>query len=317
MPTPQDPDAPHWAAALEHYHCDRLEDALREAQTHGLGEAGSLLRWYRIIEAETMTRRRSEVIEVTPWLSFEYVDAEVMDLRETLCDLALDACNQVATRLGWEHSEKTRITILAEETDAPWAANPYGYCVSKEGFEKICLPAYLIDESEEFAQAVAHEYAHVISTALADGYAPRWLEEAVSVLLERRFEREAWEDFVSGEATWHDPHDLELVLEGRNDETEEGDDEVWLAYQQAGWIGLYLTSLGDERRLGTLLREAANESIFRNLALALRGKERVDGALQTVYGLDSQRLFREAFAWMKTQARFINGEINEVRNIDP
>lgn len=303
MPTPQDPDAPHWAAALEHYHCDRLEDAYREAQTHGLGEAGSLLRWYRIIEAETITRRRSEVFEVTPWLTFEFVAAEVRQLRDHLCDLAIAACNQVADRLGWEHGETTRLTILAEETEAPWAANPYGYCVSKEGFEKICLPSYLIDEPEEFAQAVAHEYAHVISSALADGYAPRWLEEAVSVLLERRFEREAWEDFVSGAAPWHEPHDLELILEGRSDETIEGEDEVWLAYQQAGWIGLYLTSLDDERRLGTLLRDVANEGVLRNLSLALTGKERVDGALKATYGRDSHRLFREAFVWMKTQTQ--------------
>lgn len=301
MPTPQDPDAPHWAAALEHYHCDRLEDAYREAQAHGLGEAGSLLRWYRIIEAETITRRRSQTDSVRDWLTIEYVPVEVRELREKLFAIALEACDQVADRLGWTHTETTRLTILAEETEVPWAANPYGYCVSKEAYEKICLPSYLIDEPEEFAQAVAHEYAHVISTSLADGYAPRWLEEAVSVLLERRFEREAWEEFVDGSAPWHDPSTLELVLEGRSDETEEGDDEVWLAYQQAGWIGRYLTSLGDERRLGTLLREIANESVLRNLALALTGKERVDGALKVTYGRDSHRLFREAFAWMKTQ----------------
>jgi hypothetical protein len=308
VPTPQDPDAPHWAAALEHYHCDRLEDAYREAQAHGVGEAGSLLRWYRIIEAEAITRRTSEVYEVTPWLTFEYVPAEVRELREHLCEIALDACDQVADRLGWQHGDTTRITILAGETEAPWTANPYGYCVSKEGFEKICLPSYLVDEPEEFAQAVAHEYAHVISTALADGYAPRWLEEAVSVLLERRFEREAWEDFVSGEAPWHDPHDLELILEGRSDETEDGEDEVWLAYQQSGWLGLYLVSLGDERKLGTLLRDVANEGLLRNLALALKGKERVDGALQTVYGRDSHRLFREAFTWMKTQTDLLEND---------
>ncbi|MGV3619035.1 MAG: hypothetical protein ACO1SV_27225 [Fimbriimonas sp.] len=301
MPSPQDPDAPHWAAALEHYHCDRLEDAYREARSHGLGEAGSLLRWYRIIEAETLTRRRSQQIEVTPWLRFEYVPGEVRELRETLCARALAACEQVAERLGWTHVEDTLIAILAEETEAPWAANPYGYCVSKESYEKICLPSYLIDEPEEFSQAVAHEYAHVISMSLADGYAPRWLEEAVSVLLERKFEREAWEEFVDGSAPWLDPYDLEMVLEGRNDETDEGEDEVWLAYQQAGWIGLYLVTLGDERRLGRLLREVAHEGIWRNLVLALRGQERIDGALKSTFGTDSRSLFRDAYAWMRTQ----------------
>jgi hypothetical protein len=301
LANPHASDSPHWVAALEHYHWDRLEDAYREALNHGVGEAGSLLRWFRIIEAETLTRRLSTQIEVTPWLSFEYVPGEVRQLRDVLVQLAVQACDQVADRLGWTHVDKTHLAILAGETEGPWAANPYGYCVSKEPYEKICLPNYLIDEPEEYAQAVAHEYAHVISMALADGYAPRWMEEAISVLVERKFDREAWEKFLSGEATWHAPQELELVLEARQDETEEGEDEIWFAYQQAGWIGRYLVSLGDERKLGTLLREVANEGLWRNLSLMVTGRERLDGALRAVYGLDSRRLFREAYAWMQTQ----------------
>lgn len=298
MASPHAGDGPHWTAALEHYHCDRLEDAYREALAHGIGDAGSLLRWYRVIEAETITRRRSEMHPVNEWLTLEYVPSEVRELRQPLIDRTLNACDEVSERLGWKHGESILLCILSELTESSWQMNPYGYVISKEAYEKICLPAYLVDEPEEYMQAVAHEYAHVISDALSDGHAPRWLEEAVSVLVERRFDADAYEDFISGEAPWHSPNDLEIALEVRIDDTEEQEDQIWLAYQQAGWIGRYLASLGDERRLGDLLRSLANEGFVRNLGLILRGQERVDGALLDLYGFDARQLFARTRDWM-------------------
>jgi len=300
LANPYAQDSAFWESALEHYHWDRLDDAYGQIVQQGVGEAGSFLRWYRIIEAETVTRRKSEQVEVTPWLTFEYVPEEIRELRSELVRAAVSACDEVAHRLGWEHGEKTLLSILAEETDAPWAVNPYGYCVTKEPYEKICLPNYLVDDLEEFAQAVAHEYGHVITNAYADGYAPRWLEEAVSVLVERRFDEQTRLRFASGEIPWRLPGDLEVVFEatGREEAEEDRDDDVWLAYQQAGWIGRYLVSLGDELRLGRLLRETANESVLRNLRLALTGRERVDGALQAVYSFDSATLFRRSLHWL-------------------
>lgn len=298
MANPHVQDSAYWESALEHYHWDRLEQAYSQIRHHGVGEAGSFLRWYRIIEAETITRRKSETMKVAPWLTLEFIPSEILDLRDDLIELAISACDEVAGRLGWDHRQETRLAILAEETDAPWAANPYGYCVSKEPYEKICLPNYLVDDPEEYAQAVAHEYAHVISAVLAEGYAPRWLEEALSVLVERRFDVETWDAFRSGEEPWLSPAELELTLDGRVDDTDDGAEDVWCAYQQAGWIGRYLASLGEEQKLGRLLRDVANESVGRNLRLSLFGKERVDGALQAVYGLDSRKLFAQAFDFL-------------------
>jgi hypothetical protein len=301
LPNPLASDGPHWAAALEHYHWDRLDDALREAVQFGLGEAGTLLRWYRVIEAETVTRRRSEIQRINGWLQFEVVPEEIQGLRDSLVARALEACEQVAGRLGWNHEEATLITVLSEETEGPWATSPYGYCVAKEPYHKICLPPYLVDEPEEYSQAVAHEYAHVISITLADGYAPRWLEECVSVLVERRLDARAARELLQPGA-WQNPPDLEMTFDGRQDDTDADDDAIWLAYQQAGWLGMYLTSLGDEARLGRLLREAAHEGIWRNLQLVVRGQERVDGALSQVYGFDSRELFRRAREWLRTHS---------------
>ncbi|AIE87160.1 hypothetical protein [Fimbriimonas ginsengisoli] len=300
MSNPHIEDSSHWDAALEHYHCDRLEAAYAEIRDFGIGEAGGYLRWYRVIEAETITRQKSQRVDVNDWLKFEFVPLEVLDLREELANRIEKACDEVARRLGWIHSEQTLFSILAEETDAPWASHPYGYCVHKEPYAKICLPNYLVDDPEEFSQAVAHEYAHVISENLADGYCSRWLEEALSVLVEQRFDEETWRDFRDGISPWRQADDLELAIEGRTDD-EEGRDEVWLAYQQAGWIGRYMASLGNEARLGRLLREVANESVAWNLRRTVRRQGRVEAALETVFGMSQRELFSNALAFLRDQ----------------
>lgn len=271
---------------------------MHEAAKSGLGDAGELLRWFRVIEAETLTRRRSTIRPVNDWLSLEWVDSELSGLQEKLVSLVLSACDQVVERLGCEHGETVLLTVLASETESPWSANPYGYCVSKEPYEKICLPWYLVDDPEELFQAVAHEYAHVVSASLSDGNASRWLEEAISVLLESKVEPESRVAFLSGEVEWLSPGDLEMSLEGRRDDTEEEEEAIWYGYQQAGWIGRYLVSLGNERRLGELLREIADEGFLKNLVLTLRNRDRVDGALERLYKMDAQALFEAAFLWM-------------------
>jgi len=299
MSNPHVLDSSHWHAALEHYHCDRLPEAYTQILEHGIGEAGGHLRWYRVIEAETITRQKSVTQKVNDWLAVEYVPEEVLDITASLERITV-ACDAVAARLGWEHGEATLISILAEETDAPWASHPYGYCVHKEEFEKICLPNYLLDDPDEFSQAVAHEYAHVISEALGDGYSPRWLDEALSVLIEHRFDAESWEAFCHGTAEWLSPGDLELTLEAGGDE-DEGEDVIWRAYQQAGWIGRYLSSQKEEREFGRLLRKVADESPAWNFGRVLKGQDRVDAALRFVYGVGVNQLFRDALAYLRQQ----------------
>lgn len=291
------PDTPHWEAAFEYYYQDQMLDSYAEIRDHGVGEAGELLRWYRVIEAESETRMKSEVLEVADWLSLEYVPDETMGLETELGERTLVACNQVAERLGWTHSIPTRLAILAEETDAPWATNPYGYCVSKEPYEKICLPNYLVDDPIEFSQAVAHEYAHVISTHLTDEYAPRWVEEAVSVLVERRFDHDAWIKFKTQPSTWLRVTELESVLIDRSDD-DGTKDEIWLAYQQAGWIGRFLSQLKGDTALGSFLAEIANESPLLNLLRILMGRDRTEAALRRVYGISQRELFEKAYTWM-------------------
>ncbi len=301
MANPHAADTPHWEAAFEHYYQDHVEIALEAAAENGIGEGADFLKWYRVIEAEAITRRKSQMVQLSPWLSLEFVAEELMGLEVELAQWALGACEEVATRLGWDHSVSTLLTILAEETDGPWASNPYGYCVSKDSYEKICLPNYLLDDPTEFSQAVAHEYAHVISTNVADEYAPRWVEEAISVLVERKFDPDIWKQFADSRATWLTESDLESVLTDRTDDLNRKD-EIWRAYQQAGWIGKYLAHLKSEASLGEFLAEIANEIPKTNILRSLLRQYRTDSALRQVYGISKKELFDRAYDWMCEQS---------------
>jgi hypothetical protein len=142
----------------------------------------------------------------------------------------------------------------------------------------------------------------VISANLSDGQAPRWLEEAVSVLAERAVDEIVTQEFLNGTAMWRTPYDLEQIFESRGGEDAEKE-EVLRAYQQAGWIGRYLSECGTERGLTKLLREHANEDLFRNLRLKISGKDRVDGAMRAVYRKDVKTVFTEAREFMLSQAK--------------
>ncbi len=297
MSNPHVQDSAFWEAAIEHYHWDRLEAAYAAIQQRGVGEAGTYIRWYRLIEAEALSRRRSKRTKVNSWLTFECIPEDALRDESDLIAAAVEACDSIAERLGWSHSAPTLISVLAEEVDAPWATNPYGYYVSKELYEKICLPAYLVEDREELSEAVAHEYAHVISETASDGMSPAWLSEAVSVIAEGSPDPEALRILADG--AWLKPEDLELTLDGRYDESNQR--EVWLAYQQCGTVGRYLSSLKGEPKLLDLMREHTNESVWRNLWLSLRGKSRVDGAVEAIYGMSVRELHERAHEWLRVQ----------------
>lgn len=279
-----------WDVIQALYDADQVEEAFEAAREIEFDWWAAYLSFYRQLEAEYLTRRRARIEELTPWLSLEWIPEEVGDRIGRVRELCLYACERVAERLGWSHEEPARIAILARETDVPWAAHPYGYCAEKDPYEKICLPLNLVFDLQEFRHAVAHEYAHVISLNLSAEYAPRWLEEAVSVLAERKFDARVLAAFKAGRAPWLGPEQLEVAIHPDNEDRQ----GLWRAYQQAGLIGRYLASLGEERRLGDLLRAHADENPWRHLGRVLRGRSRTDAALRRVYGFGERELFRRA-----------------------
>lgn len=290
MDSGQGGDLSIWEAAIDMYHQDRVVEAWDLISQLGIGDSGEYVRWYRVIEAEAVSRKGSQTLKLASWLTFEFVPREVLSLQKSLSKRALAACNRIAVRLAWSHGPPTRISILAEEADAPWAVFPYGYCVSKEPYEKICLPSYLADDPADFNRAVAHEYAHVIVSELSGGHAPRWLEESVAVLAE---EDPSPADTGTILEHWKDPDQLELALESRQIE-DSPEDEVWYAYQQCGWIGRYLSNSGKDRGIRELLCAHQDEGMWTNLSLRLRGLDRVEGALRQTYRISVDQLFDAA-----------------------
>src|SRR5579862_6859112 len=185
VPNPNSEDAAYWTAALEAYHHDLLGDAWDQIQPHGIGEAGAHIRWYRLIEAEAILRQRGEIVQVNEWLRLETVPEETLDAEDWIASVAVNAADAVARQLDWKHEPPVLLSILCRESEAPWAANPHGYWVNKEPYDKICLPFYLLDDETELAKAMAHEYAHVICGGLTSDHAPTWLHEAISMTAEQ------------------------------------------------------------------------------------------------------------------------------------
>ncbi|MCW5944039.1 MAG: hypothetical protein KIS66_17550 [Fimbriimonadaceae bacterium] len=291
------PDLSHalWKEAIEHYYWDRLDRAYEIASTQGLGQMGAYLSWFRMIEAEWLTRRDGERLKVEPWLELEWSPGDVgyADMRP-IGEAVRAACDEVAQRLGWTHGASTLVSILREEARAPWSIAADGYCVDMHPYEKICLPRYALEDRIDFRRVVRHEYAHVVTINLAAGTAPRWLSEAVSVLLEGGRDRATERAFRDGSAQWLDPDPLEKSFSA------EDRSRVWLAYRQSGLIGGYLASLEGELRVGDLLRAHAEGSFWKRLGAGFLGATHTDVAMRRTYGRSVSQVFSEALAWLRS-----------------
>lgn len=268
---------------------DRVLEAYELAGEINVGFAATTGSLYRFIEAEALTRRASITVELTGWLSLEWIEEESGWAIPMLSEAALRVTDKVAQRLVWDHREPTRVAIMAEDSQAPWAVSPYGYCAPRTTFKKICLPPSLLHNRTELHHAIAHEYGHVICMTLTDNRAPRWLEEAVAVLEERQFDERLVRDFASGKAEWKKASQLEASFSfGDHPQS------VWRAYQQAGLIGRYLAAMYGEDRLHALLAAIGNPCFWGSLTQQLLNRSVTDTALRTIYKLSESELFERA-----------------------
>lgn len=317
MPYVQSDDSARWDAAFELYDQDLLDEAWELIRDAGTGPWGSYLRWYRAIEAERASRALSIRERLNDRLTLEFVAGEVGTRFDDVVRATLETCDDLDRRLDVDRDLPVLVAILARAVDAPWATNRHGYCARMVDYDKICLPAYVLDDMEEYRAAMAHEYAHTISYHLAGGGAPQWLEEAISVLVEDLVDEEARAALESGEAAWLGPQALEAYFEGEVRPSASSDSwlaaenpasfgpsaaddwAVSLAYEQAGAIGEYLMSIGDEKDIARFLREIGRADLWSNLVARFRGSTRVGRALEVVYGFDERGLFERTESWLR------------------
>ncbi len=284
-------EAVAWDAAMRFYFEDRLDAALRAAEELAGAAMGAYLSQYRVIEAEQATRLVSRSWRAAEWLTVESPPNESVLDEPALAAEVLDACDDVAETFGWRHGPQTWVTFLTAEVDGPWLPTRHGYCIDKNRFTKICLPVALTGDREELAEAVRHEYAHVMTGHRTAGRCPRWLDEAVAMTAERA--DLSFRDFATGHAAWRGPRDLDAAF--REDrESVEGSQVVRQAYRQAAALGATLVGRGGPAKLGALLDAFADNSFLTEVALRLTGQDYAGEALRQVYGLSTDGLFAEA-----------------------
>lgn len=275
-----------WRVVLEQYNQDHLEAAHRLAEEFGAGPAGMGIVVYRRVDAEYLTRVRSTTEPVNDWLTLEWVPDELA-MDDSMRTLMLDAMDSVAKRLGYETRGKVLLSVLTTEADAPWSDGRFGYMVNKIPFDKICVPLAAFGSRERLHEVVAHEYAHVIAHDLSEGRVPRWMDEAIAMVMQSG-------DRPHRVDHWLTPDELDMAYHA-----DQGDVRRWNAYQQSGIIGEFLATMGGEPKIGELLRDFANNSTWTELKMSLTGQRPEDEALREAYGFGVQDLFSNAEVWQQ------------------
>ena len=70
------------------------------------------------------------------------------------------------------------------------------------------------------------------------------------------------------------------------------------AYEQAAWIVRYLLTLGDQRKLGDLMRAFNDNTLFEELKMRFTAEDPAEEALRQIYGLHQSQVFDAAFEWI-------------------
>lgn len=283
-----------WKVAIDAYYWDKLKQAHDVALELGVGMPWQEW-WFRLIEAEAVTREMSEITELPDQLSFEHVPHQIPHISQVITDVQ-HACADVRARFGWLEGAKTMVSVLAAETDAPWTVGRAGYMMDKYPYDKICLPWNVTHESTLFQSVVRHEYAHVMVLNLTGGRATTYLHEAVTMMAQDWPRTDDWVKFSKRAEPWLDPHALSAAFNDQHDPARAHARS--LAYSQSSALGYYLKSIGGEKKIGDLLRAFNDNSTWQELKMTLTGQSPADEALRQVYSFGEKDLFEKALAWL-------------------
>lgn len=285
----------NWDAAVRAYHGDKLELAMSIAEQSGVGNLGTRLDTYRMIEAEALLRVNSVRTKVNDWLELEFLPGQVGASVDVLEQWAMGACEDVVDRFGWKHGPPVLLSLLLHESDVPWTPHRFGFHIAKNPYDKICLPGGLVRDPDEFRDAVRHEYAHVMVHHRTEGRCPVWLHEAVAMVAAEKPGPVAFARFATGTWPWLDPRSLDRAF--RDDrEDRSGQQRVWVAYQQAFAIGWHMKSLKGESGLGAVLDGFSDNGFFKSLTMAVKNQDPADEAVRQVFGVTQEQMFSMALS---------------------
>lgn len=279
-----------------------FDDNIEAAWQHGLerGLSREDVRFYRLLEAEHLTRKQCVILEIAPHLSLEYNPNERGFDPAVIPSVVQDECEALSRRFEWKYEEAVRVTILTSEVDTPWSYYRAGYCVDKYPYEKVCIPAYSLHAPSEFGRILRHEFMHAITLNVCNGHEPVWLTEGLSVLVENQMRSRDWIKFQMGLLEWRTPMFLNGGIHGnRWDQAEV--DRIRQGYEQAYIVVSYLHKLKGDRGLIDLMNAIGDESVAHNLKRALLGQNYADSALRSVFGLSEEKAFQEAHDWLRSK----------------
>lgn len=280
-----------WVDVMKAYYWDNLKVAMMLADENGLGVNGNYLPVYRMIEAEHLTRENSVLSDRGDWLLLEYQvddDGDSIEIGQQLEALVRKGCDQVCSSFGWSHGPAVLFTMLHPVTNAPYVPGRSGFFIDKYPFDKICLPAALMANEEEFLAAVRHEYAHAMVLNRTIGRSPTWLHEAVAMMAQENGappDRSPW--------TWRSALDLAAAFRADR-ESDSGSRVVSDAYRQSHQLGWYLYSLKGSKGIGDFLDGFADNTFGRELLMRVTNQSPEDEALHQIFGFGVKELFERA-----------------------
>jgi tetratricopeptide (TPR) repeat protein len=189
----------------------------------------------------------------TPHFQISFAQGKNREAAHAVAQVLEDAYFSVGRKLDLYPDEITEVVLYASEdfhdvTQTPdWTGGVY------DG--RIKLPVRgLAGESDLLVRTLRHEYGHVLVTRHSRGRVPVWLNEGIAIWVEEQEdgERVEWAfDQIAGQRLFR-LSELEPPF------TRLPADRVQVAYAQSYLAVRYIIDEFGERRLGELLRSAAN-----------------------------------------------------------
>lgn len=280
-----------WRHALRAYEADDLIPAHALAERFGGAWGGSLLGYYRQIEAEWTTRRAGQIRDLGDGISLEWPDEVMPKIADG--ERIVTTVHDVSERFGWKRQQQIRFAWLSPDVDAPWFGLRAGYYMHKAGYHKICLPAGLQSDDAQMVGALAHEIAHAMIQERTAGNAPIWLHEAVAQVAERRSLSGVARTFRSDPSLWLDPEALSQAF-GSDRRDSANFPGIGRAYAQAAFLGRWLAEKHGEPALGSVLDAFSDNSFVENLRMRVTGQTAADEALRQILGIGERDIFDQA-----------------------
>ncbi len=201
---------------------DRLEQAaaaMSAAFSSGL-PASHQFDLQRMIDAELATRRRCVRVRLSEELELEAASLQPA-WRTAVGAVACQAIRDVTRALDVRWPMPVLLTLVPDSSWVTFVHARYGYFATRSDRLKVVLPPSSAQLGGVLRSACLHEIAHAGVAVMAQGRAPRWLDEGIAVWVESDSRPAgdivgAWPRFASADALSGALEGHAMSLDGRD-----------------------------------------------------------------------------------------------------